>query len=80
MELSVIEIIKSLGLPGVIFVIWYFDSRKIQNLQRVIEEQVADKELMREDRQQLIQMVREISTLISRNTEQAERVERLLLK
>ncbi|MDY7036746.1 MAG: hypothetical protein SV375_11370 [Thermodesulfobacteriota bacterium] len=33
--LNCIEIIKALGLPAIVFIIWYYDHKKINGLQEI---------------------------------------------
>jgi hypothetical protein len=58
--------ISKLGLGGIVFVIWYFDNKKIDALQDIVKEQVEEKKLMREERQQFIAMIEKSAALLER--------------
>lgn len=74
MEPQVLSTIGNLGLPGIIFVIWYFDQKKIQELKDIVGEQVQDKQQMRDDRQELIAIVKDNAELIQKATTAMDRL------
>lgn len=60
------------------FIVWFFDNKKMTGLQTVIEEQIEDKKIMREERVQLIRMVEENSKLMQRCASAIEKIEKKL--
>lgn len=72
--------VMNFGLSGMLFYMWYMNSRKENSLQRVIEEQVRDKEVMREDRAELLKTIRDQSTTLGRVGDMLERVEQTLTR
>ncbi len=58
--------ISKLGLGGIVFVIWYFDNKKIDALQDIVKEQVEEKKLMRDERQQFIAIIQQSAALLER--------------
>lgn len=78
MEPSVFANATQLGLGGLIFVIWYFDSKRVMELMGVIKEQVQDKKQMGETQQQLMDIIEKQSALLTRNIIVLERLEKKL--
>lgn len=68
------------GLAGMLFYMWYMNSKKEVTLQQVIEAQVRDKTLMREERTELVTTIREQSVLLGRVGDVLERVEKTLTR
>ena len=64
MDPAAIAAATQLGLGGIIFVIWVFDNRKISALEAVVKEQVDDKRIMREERTELIRLIRDVTGLL----------------
>ena len=56
--------LMNFGLAGMLFYMWLMQSRKETALQEVIKEQVEDKKLMREERGELIRLVRDTATTV----------------
>lgn len=68
------------GLAGMLFYMWYMQSKKETALQDVIKEEVEDKKLMREDRATLIGIIREQAQQNIRIADALQRVEIFLKK
>ncbi len=68
--------VAQLGLGGIVFVIWYFDQKRIDALQDILKEQIAEKELMRQDRLELLKIVKDSATIIERATSAMGKLER----
>ena len=68
------------GLAGMLFYMWYMQSRKETALQDVIKEQVEDKKLMREERAELVRIIREQTEQNTRIADALQRVEIFLKK
>lgn len=75
MDASLLTSLGQLGLGGIVFVVWYFDQKKLDTLQDVLKEQVDDKRLMREDRAQLFGVVEKQAALITRAVSLLDRME-----
>lgn len=75
---DLIESVSKLGLGAVVFVIWYFDNKKIQGLQDIVKEQVEDKKVMREERNKLIQIVEDSAKLVQKATDVMVKLEQRL--
>lgn len=69
MELSeLFDGLAKLGLGGIVFVIWYFDNKKIDALQDMVKEQIEEKRLMREERQHFVGIIEKSAALLERAT------------
>ncbi len=66
MPLDAANLATNFGFAGIIFVIWYFDMKKIDKLQKVIEDQVEDKQTMRAQADKYIQIIELHSALMER--------------
>lgn len=66
------------GLSGMIFYMWYVNSKKETALQNVISQQVDVVNMLREERAEFVKIIRQASSTISRNSDQMERVEKFL--
>jgi hypothetical protein len=75
MDASLVSSVGQLGLGGIVFVIWYFDQKKIDTLQAVVKEQIEDKRTMREDRLQLLAVIEKQAALIARAVGLLDRME-----
>lgn len=72
---ALINSIGQLGMGGVVFIIWYFDQKKVDSLKDIVQEQVEEKRLMRDDRNQLLSLIERQATLISRAVTLLDRME-----
>jgi hypothetical protein len=79
-ENTVITGLTNAGLAGMLFYMWYMQSRKETALQDVIKEQVEDKKQMREDRAILVGIIREQAQQNIRIADALQRVEFFLKK
>lgn len=73
---------SNVGLGVMIFVMWYYenrkretDTRKIDALQVIVQEQVQDKKTMREERAQFVQLLENHAALIGRAMGLLDRME-----
>lgn len=66
------------GLAGMLFYMWYMQNRKETSLQDVIKDQIEEKRLMREDRNELVRTIREQSAMLGRVGDALQRVEHAL--
>jgi len=73
MDPTVLASIGQLGLGGIVFYIWWNDYKRIENMLAVIKEQIDDKQQMREERQELIGLIRTQTTVIERATSVVDR-------
>jgi hypothetical protein len=80
MDPTILASLGQLGLGGIVFYIWWNDYKRIEGMLTVIKEQIDDKQQMREDRQELIGLIRAQSVLLTRCTNVLERVENRLPK
>jgi len=44
---EIVQAASNFGFAGIVFVIWYFDQKKITGLQNIVEEQIEDKKNIR---------------------------------
>lgn len=72
---QIIAAASNLGLGGIVFIIWYFDAKKMDSMKRIVEEQIEEKRQMRDDRLQLVNIVEKHATLIGRTVSILDRVE-----
>jgi len=63
---QLIQSASQLGLGGIAIFLWYMDREKIAGLADVVKEQIEEKRQMRDDRRELVKMVRECSQIIQR--------------
>lgn len=77
---STAALATNFGFAGIIFVIWLFDMRKIDKLQKVIEDQVEDKRTMREDKVKLLDIIERSITSNERTNLINERTNQILLR
>lgn len=75
---SIAGLASNFGFAGIIFVIWLFDMRKQDKLQKVIEDQVADKQTMRDDRNKMIDIITTNAALQERTNDILRRIEKKL--
>jgi hypothetical protein len=80
MDPAILASVGQLGLGGIVFYIWWNDYKRIEGLLGVINEQIDDKQQMREERAELIAVIRNQSVLIERSTNLLARVESRLPK
>ncbi len=71
---------SNFGFAGIIFVIWLFDMRKQDALQKVIADQVEDKQIMRDDKAQLRDDRNKLLEIIAQFSALQERSNNILLK
>lgn len=72
---QLLPLVSNLGLGGIVFVIWYFDNRKMDTMKAIVDQQVEEKKLMRDDRSQLVELVGKHAALIERTVVLLDRVE-----
>jgi len=78
-EVNLFREFSNLGLAGMLFYMWWMNSRKETALQGVIKEQVEDKRRLREERTELVSLLKDHAALNSRIADLLSRVERTLL-
>ena len=80
MDPTTLASLGQLGLGGVVFYIWWNDYKRIEGLLAVIKEQIEDKQLMRDERQELMTVIRNQSAMQERTAVLFARVESRLRK
>jgi len=78
MDPTLASSVGQFGLAGIVFVIWFYDQKKIDGLQDVLKEQIEEKKLLRDDRSHLLGLISEQAKLIERTANILDRVERRL--
>lgn len=71
-----VELIRILGLPGMIFLIWYFDRRQIQG---VLDKYGEDMEEMREMYKSNVRLVEETQSIGKSSTELARALKDIII-
>lgn len=81
-EPGIVQLIMQTGFAGMIFVIWYVDQRKMDKLQRIVEEQMEDKKTIRENAQRYISEMQAqakiLMEMVKQNAVTDERTQELL--
>lgn len=72
---SFVSSVGQLGLGGIVFVIWYFDSKKIEGYKDMVSELMDVVRNARDERAELVKMVREQSMVLDRTVRILDRVE-----
>lgn len=80
MESEALSGLTNTGLAGMLFVMWWYQHKKETALQEIIKEQVEDKKLMREDRIELVKIIREQASQNTRLADALQRIEIFLKK
>ncbi len=70
MEPALLSSIGQIGLGGIVFVIWYFDQKRISSLQDIVND-------MREERLEFLKMIAEHARLTQRATDAFVRIEEI---
>lgn len=77
--MDVAEFLKgftNFGLSGMLFYMWYINSKKEGSLQQVISQQLDVIKMLREERAEFVKLLREATAAISRNSEIIEQYRR----
>jgi hypothetical protein len=72
---TVLASVSQLGIGGLVFIIWFFDNKKIEGYKILLGKVLDMNVQMQEDRKQLIKIVGDHATFIERNLGILQRVE-----
>lgn len=68
--------VTQLGLGGIAIFLWYMDRQRITGLEDIVKEQIEEKRQLREDRVELLRIVRECAQTLQRASAALEASER----
>ena len=75
MDPALLNSIGQLGLGGIVFVIWYFDGKKIEGYKDMVQQLLELAKQSRDERGQLVKIIGDQSTIMERTAAILSRVE-----